>query len=216
MSFDSPIKEDSVKPLFRRLPSPALVISCLALAVALSGVGYAATALPRNSVGTPQLKANAVRSGKVKDGNLKAADLAPGVVPPSGAIVRTRTAGVSFDSTLTTILTAPGIPAGKYIAMYRGDVVNFGVTATSLAFMRCQVEAPPGTAIAGGTTFAHDGAADGRVIVNQMTIVDVITLPAPDTVRVRCSADNGTGPYVENSRLILIPVKAIDKAAVTS
>jgi hypothetical protein len=172
--------------------------------------------MPRNSVGTPQLKANAVTSGKVKDRNLKAVDLAPGVIPPSGAIVRTRTGAVSFDSTSTTILTAPGIPAGSYVAIYRGDVVNFGVTATSLAFMRCQIESPPGTFVVGGTTYAHDGAADGRVIVNQMTLVDVITLAAPDTVRVRCSADNGAGPYVENSRLILIPVKATNKAAVTS
>ena len=36
-----------------RRPSPALVISCVALALALGGTGYAAvSALPKNSVGT--------------------------------------------------------------------------------------------------------------------------------------------------------------------
>jgi len=56
-----------------RRPSPALVVACLSLAVSLSGWGYAATVLPKNSVGTPQLKKNAVTSLKVKNRSLLAA-----------------------------------------------------------------------------------------------------------------------------------------------
>lgn len=67
-------------PPMRRAPSPALVVSCLALAVALSGVGYAAKALPRNSIGTKQLKANAVTSAKIKNGTIVPADFKGGVV----------------------------------------------------------------------------------------------------------------------------------------
>ena len=55
-------------------PSPALVVSCVALAVALGGTGYAVTALPKNSVGGTQIKSNAVTSSKVKNGSLLAAD----------------------------------------------------------------------------------------------------------------------------------------------
>ncbi len=58
-----------------RLPSPALVVACLALLITLSGVGYAAKALPRNSVGTAQLKANAVNGSKVANNSLKGADI---------------------------------------------------------------------------------------------------------------------------------------------
>jgi hypothetical protein len=65
-----------------RLPSPALVIACAALAISLSGIGYAAVTLPRHSVGPAQLKANAVDSSKVKNGSLKRVDLASGQVPP--------------------------------------------------------------------------------------------------------------------------------------
>ena len=43
----------------------------LALFVALGGTAYAAGVLPLNSVGTAQLKAGSVTSGKVKDGTLK-------------------------------------------------------------------------------------------------------------------------------------------------
>jgi hypothetical protein len=58
-----------------RMPSPAMTVACVALAVALSGASYAAVLLPRNSVGTPQLKANAVTSPKVKDNALTGADI---------------------------------------------------------------------------------------------------------------------------------------------
>jgi hypothetical protein len=48
-----------------RPPSPALAISLIALFVALSGTGYAAFRLPKNSVGTSQLKNGAVTNKKV-------------------------------------------------------------------------------------------------------------------------------------------------------
>ena len=76
---------------FRR-PSPALVIACLALLVALSGTSVASVAqFARNSVGTPQLKRNAVTAQKVApnairgahvlDGSLLTADFKPGQIP---------------------------------------------------------------------------------------------------------------------------------------
>jgi len=45
-------------------------IGYLALFVALGGTSYAATQLPRNSVGTNQIQTSAVTSAKVKDGSL--------------------------------------------------------------------------------------------------------------------------------------------------
>jgi hypothetical protein len=64
-------------------------VGLLALFVALSGTAYAAT-LPRNSVGTAQLKRNAVTSAKVRNGSLLTRDFKAGQVPrgpagPAGA-----------------------------------------------------------------------------------------------------------------------------------
>lgn len=61
----------------RRLkaPSPALVVSSIALFVALGGTTYAATSLPRNSVGAKQLKKNAVISQKIKNRAVTAAKI---------------------------------------------------------------------------------------------------------------------------------------------
>ena len=80
-----------MRKLWRR-PSPALVVACAALLVALSGTGMAAaTQLARNSVGTPQLKDGAVANAKIKNNAVNSAkvaarsllrsDFAPGQLP---------------------------------------------------------------------------------------------------------------------------------------
>jgi hypothetical protein len=58
-----------------------MVVALLALFVAMGGVGYAAFKLPNNSVGSKQLKANAVNASKVKDGSLLAGDFKAGQLP---------------------------------------------------------------------------------------------------------------------------------------
>jgi hypothetical protein len=59
-----------------RLPSPAMVVACLALLIALGGTSYAAIKLPRNSVGAKQLKRNAVTNPKVKNNAITGAKVA--------------------------------------------------------------------------------------------------------------------------------------------
>jgi hypothetical protein len=81
-----------MRRILRRRPSPAMVVACIALLVALSGTGIAAVAaLPKNSVGPLQLKANAVTNAKiapnavtgvkVQNGSLRAADFGAGQLP---------------------------------------------------------------------------------------------------------------------------------------
>ena len=76
----------------------ANVVSALALFIALGGASYAAVNLPKNSVGTKQLKGkavgtkqlkgNAVNSNKVKDFSLRAKDFKAGQIPsgPTGPV----------------------------------------------------------------------------------------------------------------------------------
>jgi hypothetical protein len=72
-------------------------IAYLALFVALGGSGYAALSLPHNSVGTRQLRNNAVTSAKVRDGALLARDFATGQLPAGaqGAKGDTGPAGIA-------------------------------------------------------------------------------------------------------------------------
>ena len=51
-----------------------MVVAITALFVALGGTGYAALELPRHSVGTKQLKRNAVTTAKIENGTLRLKD----------------------------------------------------------------------------------------------------------------------------------------------
>jgi hypothetical protein len=57
------------------------VASLMALVFAMGGTGYAISALPKDSVGTRQLKKNAVVSSKVKNRSLTALDFKAGQLP---------------------------------------------------------------------------------------------------------------------------------------
>ena len=126
----------------------ANVTATLALFLALGGISWAATSLPRNSVGATQLRKNAVTgtkikksavtSSKVKDGSLKAADLKKGTLlsgptgptGPAGPKGDTGAAGPSEAYTavgrtapepdeLAPVITSPQLPAGDYVVAAR-------------------------------------------------------------------------------------------------
>jgi hypothetical protein len=99
-----------------------MVVACIALSIALGGVSYAATALPANSVGTVQLKNNAVKSTKVDNRSLKAIDIG------AGQLTAARSGGIGIcnptvstpDLTCATItLTLP--TAGRVLLIAAGS-----------------------------------------------------------------------------------------------
>ena len=80
-----------MKAIPNLLPSPAMIVACVSLVVALGGVSYAAAVLPKNSVGSAQLQTravtpaklrnDAVTGAKVRNGTLMAADFQAGQLP---------------------------------------------------------------------------------------------------------------------------------------
>jgi hypothetical protein len=118
-----PVKDDPM-----RWPSPAMIVALIALFVALSGTSYAVVKLPPNSVGTPQLKSNAVTGPKVKDGSLSASDFAAGGLPtgPKGDPGPTGPQGPIGERGLEGAAGPPG-PAGTaraYASVSREGVLD--------------------------------------------------------------------------------------------
>src|SRR3954471_11991482 len=74
-------------------PSPAMAVALLSLVVATGGTGYAASNLPRNSVGTQQIKRNAVVSSKVKKDTLTGDDVNESQLGPVPTAARAGSAG---------------------------------------------------------------------------------------------------------------------------
>jgi len=117
-----------------RRPSPALVIACVALLVALGGTGYATVVnVPRNSVGTLELKRSAVKSAKIApsavrtahvlNGSLLAADFKAGTRLLGGGMSVSGAAVTAGDVVITTSLRA-GAPADTWIVGARESTLR--------------------------------------------------------------------------------------------
>jgi len=143
-----------------RRPTPAFVVACFALVIALSGTGYAISALPKKSVGKPQLKKNAVVSSKVKDHSLKADDFADGELP-KGAKGPPGPQGPEGPA-------GPQGPAGPTNVVHRfaeESVFNNSPSDIQVSCRRGEV------AIAGGS-FLTSGSLDGFFIFGDRPVPD--------------------------------------------
>jgi hypothetical protein len=140
----------------------ANVMATVAVFVALGGASYAAVVLPKNSVGTKQIKngqiktadlANAaVTSPKVKDGSLLSADFAPGQLPSgaSGLKGDTGPQGPKGDTGPST-----GPASGDLAGSYPAPTIRSGaVTPDKLA-------ADAAATTIGSATFSCDASTPG-------------------------------------------------------
>lgn len=177
------------RPRLRRHLTPPMVVSCLALFVALGGTGYAAVKLPAKSVGTKQLKDASVSSIKVKNGSLLSRDFKKGQLP-RGTTGKTGVAGAAGAQGSAGPQGAQG-PAGANGAngtfssvvtrSVQTTVGTAAATRTISLLARCNVGE---IAVGGGGTFAG-GSADGTSLSRS----------APHRV-VRDAAGNPTGDTV--------------------
>ena len=164
-----------MRKLLRR-PSPAMVVACLALLVALGGTSVAAVnQLGRNTVGPLQLRAgavtapkirnlnvtnpkignNAINSAKVRNRSLLRVDFAPGQLPagpvgPQGPAGPTGAAGAAGPAGVIgaiTVRTQSSLIGGGIAS--NADPVTARVTALCQGNER---------AISGGTSWSDDNA----------------------------------------------------------
>jgi hypothetical protein len=140
----------------RHFPTPSMVVSMVALTVALGGTSYAVASLPARSVGSKQvkpnaiagvhIKSNAVTSAKVKDGSLTGKDV------NEAGLSKVASAAVADQA------ARAGMAAGLDRVVYRVSVVavpgapDSNTSATGVATARCD----PGQLVAGGGVRLED------------------------------------------------------------
>ena len=148
---------------FSRRPSPALVVALIALFVALGGTSYAAVTLPRNSVGTAQIRNRAVTQTKIAKKTLAALRSRRGATGPQG---RPGPAGAKGT---------PGLPGPV-------DLTYVTVESTALAGMSETADAtcPAGMVVTGGGLLPATPMGN-QVNVDESDWVTSTTNGPPDT-----------------------------------
>jgi hypothetical protein len=148
---------------FKMLLSPPMVVACVALLFALSGTGYAAFKLPRNSVTTAH----------VKDGTLLARDFKAGELPS----VR----WVEVLASGTIVGQSGGITVRRVGGGYY--VVNFGVDVSGKAILASSARtgAEGRGVVAAGPCTTSSQTGDNCVTGNDPRFVGVFTYDGPGT-----------------------------------
>jgi len=174
------------------------VIACAALAVALGGVGYAATIVPRNSIGVLQLKPNSVNSSKVVNGSLLRADFRSGQIPrgpmgPAGPAGPGGPAGPAGSA-------GPAGPTNTGVSLAVKNISSNNDRTTSSTtfddFTSTSIEVPAGNTATIVATFSAESAAfdaNGYGIV-RVTVDGTEMDPQAGTDFAFDSSDSGTPP----------------------
>jgi hypothetical protein len=219
----------ALKALVTRRPSPAIVVALIAAVIAMAGTGYAASRVPRGSVGAAQLAPDAVTSAKVKNRKLSARDFAAGT---PGAL--TGPVGPSGSEGERGVGGAPGAdnstvgPSDAY-ASYHDAAVPVGTSATPIAslsvpagsyFIRAKADAswtadsglPSVTCtLAGGAGATDVAAASPSNIVPRQTITLQLpkTLTSAGAIGLTCQRTGTATAGLENVKISAVAVGEI-------
>ena len=192
--------------------TPSLVVSVIALVVALGGASYAAIKIPKNSVGTKQLKKKAVGTkqlkgkavtggklasdsvdaSKVRNGSLLLEDFQAGQVKPNAwEGVKDAATLVPITSTPSPIVSTPTVPAGNYVLLGRANVIGGGsVVNRIICFL--------------GSDAAQNFTV-GTTAVLPLSLNGTISLTAPEEVSLGCLKTAGD-PQIAQAHVIAIPI----------
>jgi hypothetical protein len=210
----------------RRHLTYANVAASLALFLALGGAAYAATQLPANSVGTGQLKREAVTAGKIAQKTRKQlrGDRGPtGPQGPQGKTGKTGAKGAAGAKGATGTPGADGTgPAFEVVTGAAKPVVAGGsaILAQNLGAGAYVVSANvvlEGTAASVVTCSLNGGGeAQGTVEAGKPTTISlsvVRNLAAAGNATLSCSAPASGVATVRSGNLIATQVKSVSRVA---
>lgn len=212
-----------------RPPSPALVISCIALVVACAGTAFAATIITSST----QVKNGVLTGSDIKNGSISAADIRKGSITSNRLSNGTRRllsrssasggSGVAYHavrkvgpenqpaSVLVTGVTL-NVPAGAYVVTASTIMSALPPPVGLLDGLVPQRASPTGRCVldaAGDTTQAVQSVIDDRVQTPATFSMQLTrTVGGPSQFKLDCGADL---PFtLTESSIIATPVSAIN------
>lgn len=168
-------------------------MSVVAVFIALGGVGYAAIKLPKNSVGSKQIKKGAVTPPKVSPKTIaqfKGAQGPPGETGPSDAYIDREDAIQALSGVATpNQVAALSLPAGSYTFTAKLLADNDAATPSRID---CHLDDPVGNQL---DFMKIRLAATGvpNLEFGNVSLAGALTLAAPGTVSVQCQQLETTG-----------------------
>ncbi|MBA3382144.1 MAG: hypothetical protein H0T97_09840 [Actinobacteria bacterium] len=163
-----------MRKLSIRRPSPAMVVACLALLIALGGTSVAAVSqLARNSVGpaqlqfgavtNPKIRSNAVTSAKVRNRSLLRTDFAPGQLPagPTGPQGPAGPNGPAGPAGAAGVIGAITVRTASVSVV---DGATDGIFNTARVERRCEANE---RAVSAGTSWGDDGS-DLKLVTQEL------------------------------------------------
>lgn len=118
----------------------ANVMATIAVFIALGGVSYAAIKLPKNSVGTKQIKREAVNGAKVKIGSIPPTAIRGGVYTKAEAKAETRT--IVINKTISGTLDKGKFVTGKVECPAGYQAIAGGVNPKNVLQAKVSVSGP--------------------------------------------------------------------------
>ncbi len=185
-----------------------VMVTLLAFVVLLGGGAYAASKLGKNSVGTKQIKRDAVTGAKVKNGTLKGKDLASGVIPQashafqaSGSVNYDTFSSSLFGSTVVVL----SVPTGNYLAT--ADVEAQTVNAVD-SDVTCRLI---NEGVGGGTrATSRTQLVRADTGPENLTLTGLFEVGPGQDLRLQCSKTvAGSGARITTANIVAVQVEDI-------
>ena len=170
-----------LRSLFRRRPTASMVISLIALFVALGGASYAAVSLPNNSVGTAQIKSKAVTAQKMALHTI-------GLQRIDASLIQVRISrSCSNNSAINSVAQNGRVTCQSTLPTQFGassDSTNVGTTSTTVVSKIL----PPGNYLLSATQYATINPSSAAAAVGQQVQVTCTLSAASGSSQTRTAA----------------------------